>query len=113
MWHYQIKNIYNPSMIFEPYLIFRARFCFGQHQEHGFKSDPKQEVCESWSNRGCQGFQKETFIATAHKLEMARVRVLSADQKKVGSGDVIAFGHEFSFPVVFFPVYAANHFFPV
>lgn len=34
MWHYQIKNIYNASMIVEPYLTLIAQSSFGQHQEH-------------------------------------------------------------------------------
>ena len=37
---------------------------------------------EIWNNSGCQRLQKWTFTTTAHKLEVARVRVLGADQKK-------------------------------
>ena len=44
MWHYQVKDIKNPPMIFEPNLILSARPSFGQYQEHGFWHDPKQEL---------------------------------------------------------------------
>ena len=36
------------------------------------------------TNSGCERLQKWTFPSTAHELEVARVRVLGADQKKSG-----------------------------
>ena len=39
---------------------------------------------EFWNNSGCQRLQKRTFPTTAHKLEVARIRVLGADQEKSG-----------------------------
>ena len=35
---------------------------------------------EIWNNGGCRRLLEWTFTATAHKLEMARVRFLGADQ---------------------------------
>ena len=67
-------------------LIPIVRFPFGQHQEDELWPDPKQEVRESRTsnNGGCQRLLEWAFPATAHKLEMARVRVLGADEKESG-----------------------------
>lgn len=52
MWHYQIKDINNPSMIFEPNLIPRACFSLVSTKNTAsgcFWPDPKQEVCAPWT----------------------------------------------------------------
>ena len=41
----------------------------------------RSELC---NNSGCQRLQKWTFITTAHKLKVTRVRALGADQKISG-----------------------------
>ena len=73
-----------------PNRVPRVRFSFGQHQEHGLWSVPTSNLRTSSSSAhaqkfeapvGCQRFQKWTFTTTAQKLEVARARVLCADQK--------------------------------
>ena len=75
-------------------LVPGVRFPLGQHQEHGLWPDPKQEVRESQTSDSptqtqkfetmvvVNGLLEWTFTANAHQLEMARVRVLGADQKE-------------------------------